>query len=145
MTKITRDNISTISQRWEKEKSIVVKQSLWEECSKIFFEKNLIKKSERILILVVGNLLLHFWYCGGFQLVLRTWKGIETNCVWYYLWHLSILSFFALSKIYYLSYKCVLDRREMTCSVGFSSASKLNIYGTFWKKLHTIMKLKLEF
>ena len=144
MTKITRDNISTISQRWEKKKSIVVKQSLWEECSKIFFEKNLIKKSERILILVVGNLLLHFWYC-GFQLVLRTWKGIETNCAWYYLWHLSILSFFALSKIYYLLFKCVLDRREMTCSVGFSSASKLNIYGTFWKKLHTIMKLKLEF
>ena len=55
MTKITRDNISTISQRWEKKKSIVVKQSLWEECSKIFFEKNLIKKSKRILILEVGT------------------------------------------------------------------------------------------
>ena len=59
MTKITRDNISTISQRWEK-KSIVVKQSLQEECSKIFFREKFDKEKWKNPNIRGRNLLLHF-------------------------------------------------------------------------------------
>ena len=78
MTKITRDNISTISQRWEKKKSIVVKQSLRQECSKIFFEKNLIKKSKRILILVVGTYfyIFNIEFLTRFENLKRYWNKL---------------------------------------------------------------------
>ena len=99
MTKITRDNISTISQRWEKKKSIVVKQSLWEECSKIFFEKNLIKKSKRILILEVGTYFYIFdiKFLTRFENLKRYWNKL---CL--------ILSLTFIHSIIFCSFKNLL-------------------------------------